>query len=242
MSVDVSRLNLDDFPLFRQIEPDVVQAFLRMGYTFNYEAGTPLVVSDDQGQTFFMILSGMAKLVLPSAQQEEVNVTLFHIGDFFGEMAMLEEQAIRTANIIAVTDVEVLVMQKPDFLAILRRHPDIALNLTRVLGQRLRAMNQRMMTVHLPETNKVASTFVTMYHKGRRLAESDTVLLPPLTLKEWALFCYTSPDNFMEQIEIMRQNNILEWQNQRIAIKNYQALREYAENPLTSDGRVGGTA
>jgi CRP/FNR family cyclic AMP-dependent transcriptional regulator len=234
MTFELSAVNLRDFPLFDNIEDPVARQFLCTGFRFQYEAGVPLVLSADMGETFFLIVAGLAKLMLINAYSEPINVTLLRAGDFFGELAILEDEPLRTANIIAVSEIDVVAIHKREFMRMVYQFPAFAVNITRVLGRRLRAMNARIVAQCLPDLQKVAKTLVSLSEKGRYFEDAGTVLLPPLPLKEWAMFCYTSHDVFIQNMEYLREAGILEWQNQRIVIKNIDRLCQYADRPFES--------
>lgn len=230
MTIDLNDLNWQEFPLFNNLDEPTVRKFLSTGFKFQYEAGAPLVSNNDQGETFFMLLQGLAKLVLHNTQGQTLNVVLFRAGDFFGELSVLEPDAVRNGDIIALNTVEVLAIQKKEFLKLLNDCPALAINLARVMGQRLRLMNQRMITDRLPDDRyKVAHTLMLLSGKGQRYQKEGPVLLPPLSLKEWALFCYTSADVFMSSIEQLKEIGALEWHNQRIVVTDLEKLRESAQ-------------
>lgn len=237
MTTESSEARWEDFPLFQNLEESIIRRFLSMGFNFRYEAGAQIVSSNDLGETFFLVLGGLAKLVLRNAQGETMGVALFRTGDFFGELSMLEPDSVRNGDIIAINDVEVTAIHKKDFLKILHECPGLAFNLARALGQRLRLTNQRLVTHRLPDDrHKVAHTLLLLSTKGKSFNKTGSILLPALSLKEWALFCYTSGDVFMDSIEQLKQLGILEWQNQRIVITDLDRLRECAqvhENRLT---------
>ena len=108
--------------------------------------------------------------------------------------------------------------------------PMLAFNLARDLAQRIRLMNQRMITDRLPDDlHKVAHTLLWLANKGKTLHEQGRVLLPPLSLKEWALFCYTSGEMFMDSIEKLKQAGALEWQSQRIVVTDLFTLQRCAQ-------------
>ncbi|WP_373531370.1 Crp/Fnr family transcriptional regulator [Vampirovibrio sp.] len=229
------------FPLFQNMEDATVRKFMSMGYTFRYEIGAQMVSSQDLGETFFVMLQGLAKLVLHNTRGELMNVTLFRAGDFFGELSMLEPDSVRSGNILAISEVEVVAIQKKDFLKMMHECPMLAFNLARCLGQRLRMMNQRMITDKMPDDlHKVAHTLLLLTTKGKSLQKAGSVLLPPLSLKEWALFCYTGVDVFLASMEQLKQLDALEWQNQRIVIKDVSKLREAAEQYLSPPGAKTG--
>lgn len=189
-----------------------------------------MVSNNDLGETFFILLRGLAKLVLLNCQRETVNVTLFRAGDFFGEMSMLEPDAVRNGDIVAISELEVVAIHKKDFMKMLHETPQLAINLSRDLAQRIRVMNERMVTDRMPDDlHKVAHTLLLLTYKGKSFADRGPILLPPLSLKEWSLFCYTSGQAFMHSIERLKQEGAIEWQNQRIVVTDISALQRCAE-------------
>ncbi len=230
MTVELNELNWQEFPLFYGLDESVARRFLSMGFQFRYEAGALMVSNNDQGETFFMLMKGLAKLVLKNSQGEFVNVTLFRTGDFFGELSIMEPNTVRNGDILAVNDVEVITIHKKDFLKIMQDCPMLSFNLARCLGQRLRTMNERIVTHQMPDdVHKVAHTLLTLAKKGKSFEQEGTVLLPPLSLKEWALFCSTGGDVFMDSIEDLKQQGALEWQNQRIVVTDMGKLKACAQ-------------
>lgn len=228
METNAQDVNLNEFTLFQGVDESAVKAFLSSGYTFSYPAGEPIVVKDDAGETFFLILGGLAKIVLANAAKDEVNITLFRAGDFFGELSILEDRPSRTANVIAVTDVEVAALQKNEFLKLVERYPKLGLNMARVMGQRLRAMNDRLVSLSMPEENRVARTLLQLARQGKSYTDDGPILLPGMALSEWVLFCKTSSDQFMASMEKLREAGAIEWQNQRIVVKDLELLAKYA--------------
>ena len=58
-------------------------------------------------------------------------------GDYFGEIALLLDDTVRTATVSAKTDVTVLVITRWDFRALVKTNPEIAVELMAVLAKRL---------------------------------------------------------------------------------------------------------
>lgn len=229
MTFHPDAINLSEFPFFQDVDIEVARNFVNLGIHLQYQPNTPLISAKDNGETFFLILQGMAKLVLVNDESEAINLTLFRSGDFFGEMAMLVP-TVRTANVISITDIDLVAVHKSNFLKILHQHPELALNLSRILARRLRAMNERIITYRLPDDiHKVAHTLLLISGQGKTFTAEGPVLLPPLSLKEWALFCQTSSENFMKSIEMLKAEEAIEWQNQRIAVTSLEKLRQCSD-------------
>ena len=100
-----------------------------------YKAGEVIFQEGEQGAEFFVIQSGRVDIQLG-------NRLLGTLGDhdIFGEMALIDP-APRSATAIAKTDVKLVPVAEKQFLFLVSRTPHFALNVMRVLAQRLRVAN-----------------------------------------------------------------------------------------------------
>lgn len=108
-----------------------------------FKAGTVIFKQGDPGCVMFFIQAGQVAISC-HAGAEERRLAILEKGDFFGEMAMLEEYPERSATASAVTDVEALQLRGSDFNDLLRRKPEIAVRMMSKLSERLRESNRRL--------------------------------------------------------------------------------------------------
>ena len=102
-----------------------------------YRAGTTIFHRDDSGTALHVIERGTVKLMLTSPEGREITVELLGAGDFFGELALLDGGP-RSASAVALEATETLTLEREAFVALLAAHPQAALRLLGVLGERLR--------------------------------------------------------------------------------------------------------
>ncbi len=102
-----------------------------------YRVGTTIFHRDDSGTALHVIERGTVKLMLPSPEGREVTVELLGADDFFGELALLDGGP-RSASAIALEATDTLTLERDQFAALLEAHPQVALRLLGVLGERLR--------------------------------------------------------------------------------------------------------
>ncbi len=95
--------------------------------------GRSIIVEGGGGIAFFMMLDGRATVRVG----DEPRATLGP-GDFFGEQALLDDGALRSATIVADTDVRCAGMSAWEFPSFVRDHPDVAWTLLQTLAVRLR--------------------------------------------------------------------------------------------------------
>jgi CRP-like cAMP-binding protein len=106
-----------------------------------YHAGVAIFHRDDAGAALYIIRSGHVKLVLASPEGREITVRVLGPGDFFGEMALLDDGP-RSASALALEPVEALILDRATFAAMLARHPAVASALLAILGAHLRRTDE----------------------------------------------------------------------------------------------------
>ena len=96
------------------------------------------------GNEMYLIHSGKVLLSVRQHEPREVPLVVLNPGDFFGEMALVDDSP-RSATASAVEDdTELIVMDRARFLFMVRQQPEFALSLMHTLCQRLRDMDKRL--------------------------------------------------------------------------------------------------
>ncbi len=122
-------------PLFSGIDPAKLKLLAFTSERLNFDKGQSLMRQGEMGDAAFLILSGEAD-VLADAGDGPVKVATAGVNGFVGEMAILRDQP-RTATVTAATDVSTLKITKESFFQLIEDSPKIAVELMRVLAQRL---------------------------------------------------------------------------------------------------------
>ena len=84
----------------------------------SHAAGTPIFHAGDPGESLMGILTGTVRILRPSAEGGEIIIADFGPGDLFGEIAVLDGNG-RSADAIALTTCELIVLERRDLLAFL---------------------------------------------------------------------------------------------------------------------------
>jgi len=104
---------------------------------------TTIFHAGDPADAVFVVASGRVKVVITSSDGKEFILTVLGAGQVFGEMALLES-APRSASVVTLSAVEVLVINRVDFQRLLESNPRISLRLMAILSRRLRRANSKM--------------------------------------------------------------------------------------------------
>jgi CRP/FNR family transcriptional regulator, cyclic AMP receptor protein len=106
--------------------------------TTSLRPGDILFREGDEADALYIVSRGTLTVMSGSAVLEAVQS-----GGIIGEMALVDENMPRSASVIARTHVELIRIDKSDFLALVSGAPNFAVMVMRVMARRLRIMNQR---------------------------------------------------------------------------------------------------
>jgi CRP/FNR family cyclic AMP-dependent transcriptional regulator len=105
--------------------------------------GTVLFQKGDSGPRLYVICSGAVRISAPSERGKDAIFNLVTPGEIFGEIAFLDGGQ-RTADAVAIENAELMVIERRDFLPILKEHPEIAIRLIEILCGRLRKTSEQV--------------------------------------------------------------------------------------------------
>lgn len=123
--------------LFRDLDEAALGSLETLLKERRFGRDAVIVGQEDPGDSLYVLASGRVKVVLYGQSGREVILSVFKPGDFFGEMSLLDNQP-RSANVIAVEEAELLVLDRASFARHLQAHPKTALNVLAEMSRRLR--------------------------------------------------------------------------------------------------------
>ena len=139
---------LSQTPMFRGALATALDDLARRVQVRTRPAGSVVVAQDEPGDAMFVLVSGRSKVVLFGESGRELLLRTLEPGDVFGEMALLDERP-RSANVVAIDDVTLLVLDRDALKAHLAAHPQTAMNLLSELSARLRHADETIANLAL---------------------------------------------------------------------------------------------
>ncbi|HEX2029986.1 MAG TPA: cyclic nucleotide-binding domain-containing protein [Actinomycetota bacterium] len=117
-------------PLFAELSDDERQQVARWADEIDVRQGEHLVHQGAFAHEFFVILEGTAEVTKDGDRLTELGP-----GDFFGEIALLEEER-RTASVTATSAMKVVVMFGRDFRQMDHQMPHVATKIQQAIEER----------------------------------------------------------------------------------------------------------
>jgi CRP/FNR family cyclic AMP-dependent transcriptional regulator len=165
---------------FVDAPPDTIESLAAHGFERELVRGDTLFNEGDPPDALYVVTRGrMAIAIANPIDRRESVVALMEPGDLFGEMGMLDDRP-RSAMARALEPSSVLAVPYGPVLELLDEQPKLLWNVTRVLAQRLRAMDEALAdSVFLDVTGRTAKRLL-------ELANGSDQFTLPVTQEELA--------------------------------------------------------
>jgi CRP-like cAMP-binding protein len=122
--------------LFSGLGPDELAAIAKRSVEVDFEADRTIVRQGEVGTGFFLIATGLARVVRDGETIAELGP-----GDFFGELSLLDGEP-RIAAVVSQTPATCLAIASWDFEALLEERPRLAIVILKGVARRLRAVSE----------------------------------------------------------------------------------------------------
>ena len=197
-------------------------AFSRFAKTF--EPGSVIIAEYERGETFYLIQSGSVQLV-KCVNDVRKNLDILHPGEFFGEMAILENSP-RSATCVAIDKVEVLEFNKENFEILITGNPQMALILVKLFCKRIYDQKRRLeilvTTDPLARIAEVCLMFDEMNPVTNPTGKSRTFNLTVSDLVHWAGL---TTEVVRDEINRLVEKDKIEVFDTHIVVKNISDMK-----------------
>jgi CRP/FNR family transcriptional regulator, cyclic AMP receptor protein len=129
-------------PLFQNVNPKHVKALAKWTATRTFEPGKVIVAEGQIGMGLYCIQSGKVKVSLNTAKGPH-DIRTMGPGETFGELSLLDSEP-RSATVTAVEETTVVMLDKPQFLAQSRTHPELLWAIIPILARWLRESDKKV--------------------------------------------------------------------------------------------------
>ena len=139
---------LDKIALFSGLSEADMAAISSLAVTRSFPKNTLVICEGDTSDSLYVVLSGKVKVFLSDEEGKEVTLNLQGAGEYFGELAILDE-APRSASVVTTEDTKLAILSKAAFEQCMEQHSAIALTIMRGLARRLRELTENVRSLAL---------------------------------------------------------------------------------------------
>jgi CRP/FNR family transcriptional regulator, cyclic AMP receptor protein len=146
------------FPLFKGANPETLESLLSAAVKHEYPPARAVLMEDAWGNAIYFVVSGWVKVRRLSGDNA-VTLAILGRGDFFGEMAILDESP-RANDVLALSPVRLISFTAQKFIQTLFKDQQLHHRMLQLMVRRLRQSNIRYQLRHRPPAVKLANTLV----------------------------------------------------------------------------------
>jgi CRP/FNR family cyclic AMP-dependent transcriptional regulator len=207
---------LENIPLFSVLAKEELDAISRLAVTRNYPKNSVIINEGDHTDSLYVILSGKVKIFLTDDHQKEVIVAIQREGDYFGELALLDE-APRSASVMTMEPCSLLIVSRNAFERHLASDPKLAISLMRGLATRLRATTENVKSLALLDVyGRIARTLL----QFAKEEDGHHVIDDKLTHQDLANMVGASREMVSRIMKDLARGGYIKTEGKRITIKD----------------------
>ncbi len=217
---------LRSFPMFEDLGSEDLETLAGMLVFREFPKGSFIITQNDRGSVMYLLVSGRVKVSLASPEGKELALNYLEAPSHFGEMTLVDAEP-RSADVIAVTDAEVLALDARDLSSAIQLQPRLALTLIGTLSRRVRQLITRLEDMAFHDAThrvmRVLLNVATASYESRGIP-----VVEGLTHYEVATLAGTSRETASRVISQLGKEGVLATKGRKIVVDLFQ-LRDRLE-------------
>lgn len=224
--MDMSLDSLMYVPIFSDLPQEIILKISAIGMKRKYEKDSLILVEEESGSALFVIINGKVKVARTSTDGREVILSILGESDFFGEMAILDGLT-RSASVIAMENSELFIIQRDDFLNLLKEHPEVSINLLQELTRRLRSADMKIKALSLKDAEGKVATVILQLAEDIGKIKQGIVEIEKLPLQQdLANMAGTSRETISRTLHSFAKKGLVELDGSKLRILNFEKFKE----------------
>lgn len=209
--------------LFSWLEEDELQTLASRSEMVSCKKATTFFFAEEKSDNIYLVKQGRVKLSRTSPEGREIILDILGPGEIFGELAVVGED-LRTHSAVALDDALICIITRETFEDLLRRHPEMALRVLKLVGLRRRELEMRLEDlIFQPVANRLALTLLWQARRHGVKGEDESVRLP-LTQKDLAQLIGASREAVAEKLKEFKQAGLLKTSYRSIQLLDSKGL------------------
>ena len=204
--------------LLADVPDEQIRLLLSVARRRRFDRGEVVFHQHDPGDSLHLIAEGHFAVKVMTPVGDTVTLAVLRPGDNFGEMALIGEEARRSATVQALDAAETFAVYQADFHELRRRHPEVDQVLIAFLVGAVRTLNERLLeALYVPADRRVLRRLVELapVYAGNEL---------PLTQEELAASAGASRATVNRVLREEAQRGTVELRRGKTVIRDFDAL------------------
>ncbi len=214
--------------IFNGLSKDEMEFIDHVSIMKHYDKRQPIFLPRDPSDRVFLLKKGRVKITRLSEEGKELILAVLDTGEIFGEMALFDSDS-RTSMAETLEDAYICEISKRDFEDLVKKKPELALRLTKLIGFRRRQLEMKIEDLIFKNVfARLAQVLLNLLKKyGVQRPEGQLINLK-LTHAELANLIGATRETTTLYLNQLRDEGILDFQQRKILILSPEKLRQKA--------------
>jgi len=214
-----------DWEFLRHESPSDRRRLLSLFHAASYSRGQPLFRQGDIGDSLMLITRGRVAVRVVSPSGEAVTFALLGPGDVVGELALVDPaRTRRAATVVALEQVQTLVLDRAQFEVIRRRDTAVDRLLVAILATRVRSTAAQLLeALYTPVRQRVARRLLA----ACRQYGGRAPVTVRLTQAELAELAGAKRPTVNQVLRTLEREGIVSLGRARITVHDFEALAHH---------------
>jgi len=216
------------FSLFAELDDADLASIAAVTKPRRYARDEVVIREDERGDVFCLVKQGRVKITMTSPEGKEIILSTLGPGEFFGEMALLDDEP-RSASVIATEKLEVLTIWRSDFIQLLSENFAFTRKLLAEMSKRLREASARIESLATMDVyGRLARYLLELAADQGREAPDGYIAVTRPTHQAIANTIGTSRETVSRLIHELMEQDLLLSEGKTIYLRR-EALRKFRE-------------
>lgn len=220
---------LERVPFLGALEQSALDQLASVVTRRQYRKGDAIFHKEDEGQSLFIVEEGAVRIYVPSVQGADLTLAILGPGDFFGDLSLLDGQP-RSAGADAMETTRALILERSDFMDLMRSRPEAALAVMSIVSQRLRETDEMASDLAFLDVGGRLAKKLLELASNHGVKRDDGMLLDVnITQEQLANMIGVTRESVNRNLGAFRRQGLIANQGRRIILRDPEALRELCE-------------
>lgn len=209
--------------LFADVDDRQMRAIADRTMMREVQRGRVILQPDEQPEMVYVIKKGRVKVSRYSPDGKEQILTLLEPGEVFGEFAF--GHATEPVHVEAFEDTLICGMRRGDFLALIRRQPELMMQVIKVLAERLRAAEDEIADLAFRDVpGRLASLLLRLAQAYGHQSPAGQRLALRLTHQDMAAMIAATRETVTVVLSRFREDGLIAFDQRHIIIRDRDGL------------------
>lgn len=189
----------------------------------------PIYLAGDPGEVLYFLKEGRVKISRIDESGKEFTLILLEPGELFGELGLFDDSP-RETTAVALEDSLICLMQRKDFEAFVQQKPELALSLNKLMGLRLRQIENRLEELLFRDVpSRLARLLLRLLGQHARETRKGVRINIRLSQQELANLIGATREMTSKTLNSFKKKGFINIEHKYIYLTNRQELEKLAQ-------------